>query len=87
MMILGVTQPDYTALRSALQGRFGNAGWVRIEDILEFVRSDQTMFHDGHVKKPVLKPMEQEGRIEVNLDRKRRRSTYPPGCRIRFHQV
>lgn len=85
MVMLGVTEPDYTALRSALLGRFGDTRWVRIEDILEFVRSDETMFHDGQVKKPVLKPMEQEGHIEVNHHRQRRRFTYPAGCRIRFH--
>lgn len=84
MVLLGVAQPDPESLGNALQDRFGDAGWVTIEDILDFVRSDQTVFHDSQVKKPVLKPMEQAGRIDVDETTRKKRGSYPKGCRINF---
>lgn len=84
MVLLGMAQPDPESLGSALQHHFGDAGWVTIEDVMNFVRSDKTIFHDSQVKRPVLKPMERAGRIDVDEKTRRMRGSYPKGCRINF---
>ena len=73
--------PDYTPLRTALTNHFKN-GWRQISDVLDFVKSDKTIFHSSQVKIKVLRPMEDEGLIEVKS--RRRKGTYPDGCLIRF---
>ncbi len=84
---LGVA--DFEPLRRALQDRFCDKGWVSIEQLLEFVRSDRTIYHDGQVKgvraPGVLKPMEREGLLHVDPESRRKSFTYPPGCRLKFH--
>ena len=82
LVLLGVAQPNFDPLMDALQDRFCDAGWVTIEKVLEFVRSDETIFHDSQVKMPVLKPMEQAGRLQVKFRKKH--LTYPQGCQINF---
>ena len=83
-MVLFGNTPDIEPLRQALQDRFSDAGWVSIDDVLEFVRSDETIYHDTQVKTPALKPMEQQELLRVDEDTRLRRYTYPPGCRIKF---
>jgi three-Cys-motif partner protein len=83
-LTLGLDTTDYLALKTALQTRFRGEGWVSIEDVLEFVGSDQTDFHTGLAKKGVLVPMEDQGLIEVHLRAGRRRHTYPDRTRLRF---
>ena len=85
MVLLGLAQPDPEPLANASQDHFADDGWVTIGDVLDFVRSDQTIFHDSQVKKPVLKPMEQTGRLRVDGDTRNRRFTYPNGCLLWFH--
>lgn len=75
---------DYTRFRKPLQERFRNKGWVTIEDVEEFVGSDQTDFHTGQLKKPVLVPMEKEKLIEVDPKTRKKRHTYPAGTKLRF---
>lgn len=84
MVFLGLETPDFRPLQRQLQDRYGGRGWVTVRDVLQFVRSDQTIFHDTQVKKPVLKPMEQQGLVHVDESTRTRKWTYPPGCRIRF---
>ena len=86
LVMLGVAEPDFNVLADALYCRFAGEGWVTIKEVLDFVRSDKTMFHDNQVKKPVLKPMEKTGRIGVDRRTRQRRFTYPKGCRIQFLQ-
>lgn len=76
--------PDFVSLQEALREQFGKAGWVSIEEISEFVESDATSYHTGQLKSKALKPMEQAGQIEVDENTRRRRFTYPKGCRISF---
>ena len=54
-----------------------------MRDIVGFVQSDESIFHDGQVKKQ-LKPMEQEGRIKVDPATRNRALSYPDGCRVSF---
>lgn len=74
---------DHTPLRKLLRERFKGKGWVTIEEVLEFVGSDQTDSHTGQVKRPVLAPMEKEGLIEVDPKTRRKRG-YTDGTKLRF---
>ena len=84
LVLLDLDQPDFAPLQNALQDRFADAGWVSVEDVLEFVRSDQTIYHDGQVKTPALKPMEKRGLLRVDPDTRNGGGTYPKGCLIKF---
>jgi three-Cys-motif partner protein len=75
---------DYTFLRKALQERFKGKSWVSFEVVEEFVGSDQTDFHSGHLKTQALAPMEKEGLIEVDAKSRKKRFSFPPGTRLRF---
>ncbi len=87
-VLSGLAQPDFTPLRRALQRRFANRGWVAVKKVREFVSSDETIYHGGQVKgvrKPgVLKPMEQEGLLDVDPQTRKRRFTYPDRCLLKF---
>jgi three-Cys-motif partner protein len=83
-LVLGVDQPDLRPLRAALRERFGGLGWVAVEEVLDFVASDQTDFHTGQLKTDTLKPMEQSSELEVDPESRKKRRTYPPGTRLRF---
>lgn len=84
LVFLGVAQPNFDPLMDALQERFCDAGWVTIDEVLEYVRSDETIFHDNQVKRSVLRPMEQAERLEVKFRKKR--LSYPQGCQINFRR-
>jgi three-Cys-motif partner protein len=75
---------DYMPLRKLLQERFRGQGWITIEQVLEFVGSDQTDFHQGQVKRPVLVPMEKEKLIEVDPKGRKRKGSFADGTRLRF---
>jgi len=83
-LTLGLETVDYASLRKALQDRFRGEGFVTIERLAEFVGSDQTDFHTGQLKKPVLVPMETDKLIEVDPRTRKRRHTYPDGTKLRF---
>ena len=85
LVLFGLTQPDLQPLQDALLDHFGGQGWVTVHDVLEFVRSDETIYHDSQVKKPVLKPMEQQGLLHADGTTRTKRWTYPNGCRIKFN--
>ncbi len=84
-LVLG-EMPDLTPLQDILRNEFASKGWVRIEDITEFVQSDATDFHSGHLKVKTLKPMEKNGKIEVKSKSgtNRRKETFPDGTQLRF---
>lgn len=83
-LTLGVEDPNYDLLRQALCDRFAGDDWVSIEEVLEFVASDETDFHTGQVKTPVLKPMEEEGLLTVDEETRNYQGTYPDGTHIKF---
>ena len=83
MVLFGDT-PDTEPLRHALQDRFSDAGWVSIRNVLEFVRSDKTVYHDSQVKTLVLKPMEKQRLLCVDGSTRTKRYTYPNDCRVKF---
>ncbi|MDE0270118.1 MAG: three-Cys-motif partner protein TcmP [Gammaproteobacteria bacterium] len=56
---------DTEPLAKQLQDNFGNAP-TPIEDIEQFVMSDATVFHKGHLRQRTLAGLEKVGRISVN---------------------
>ena len=75
---------DFTILENALYEEFGYGKWVRIEDIQNFVMSDKTNFHSGHLKTKTLKPMESAGKLEVQPGSRNRKWAYTKGTVLRF---
>jgi len=73
--------PDLSPLRHALLNRF-RGQTVTIEEIERFVLVE-TNYLSTHIRSKTLKPMEQEGLIQVLTPRKRA-FTYPSGTKIRF---
>ena len=73
-------EPDYGILRASVVERFAGrrAGIAEIERFVTL----ETPFRKAHLRDGVLKPLEEEGLIEVT-DRKMRR-TYPGGSHITF---
>jgi len=76
--------PDFGVLKQSLIHYFRGKGWISIEEILEYVASDNTDFHSGQVKRPVLVPMEDVGEIQIRDGTRKRRRSFPDGTMIRF---
>ena len=85
MEFLDLLQPDFVPLQDALQDHFAGVGWVSIEDVREFVRSDRTIYHEGQLRKRALKPMEKTRLLRVKPGTRKKGFTYPDTCRIAFH--
>ena len=83
-LTLGESVVDFSLLEKALKEQFRSKGWERIETIEAFVKSDATEFHSSHLKVKTLKPMETNGKIEVQAGTRKRSGTYPNGTMIRF---
>lgn len=81
---LGLSNADFRPLREALTRQFRGLGWLEVGFIEQFVASDSTDYHTGHVRKQALESMEDARQIEVDPASRKRRRTYPKGCRIRF---
>ena len=79
-----LSAPDYGALQDALRREFCGKGWVSVASLEEFVGSDRTDFHCGHLKKNGLKPMEESGALEADNETRKKRYTYPEGTLVRF---
>lgn len=75
-------EPDFALFQKALVKQFEEAGWVSIEKIEYFVRSDATIYYEGQLRERALRPMEREQRIEVKSRKKS--LSYPSGCLINF---
>ena len=75
---------DFTILAKTLHDEFKSKGWVKINEVIDFVRSDATDFHSNHLKSNTLRPMEERGEIEVDLDSRKRKGRYPEGTMLRF---
>jgi three-Cys-motif partner protein len=86
-LTLSLDNPDYGPLKQALRDKFTGKGWMPIEQVTEFVRSDQTDYHSGQLKRNALVPLEHEGVVEVEERTRKRKGTFPPGCVVRFNDV
>jgi three-Cys-motif partner protein len=83
-LTLGLESVDFKPLKDALRGEFKGKGWVPIQRVIEFVGSDKTDYHTGHVKRGALVPMEVAGEIEVDETTRKRKRSYPAGTKLRF---
>ena len=73
-------EPDYRQLQNLIIAHFSRTT-TTIEAIEDFVIVE-TAFLTTHVRKPILVPLEDTGKIEVS--NRMRRHTYPAGTGIRF---
>lgn len=78
---LGI-ETDTEPLKQDLINRFKDRGWISIEQLESFVKSDATPFHSGHLKQKTLQPMEREGLIRVQ--RPPGQGGFRPGTKIKF---
>ena len=81
-LTLGPSIVDFSPLELALLERFRGKGWQSIEEVENFVMSDATDFHSGHLKRKTLRPMERAGKIEV--ERPPGRRGFTSGTRVLF---
>ena len=75
---------DFATFGESLFNEFGSHGWITIEEVTRFTKSDRTGFHSGHLKMKTLSPMERAGAIEVEPNSRKGKRGYPPGTRLRF---
>lgn len=81
--VLFELEPDLDPLRKALRKRFGSEPFT-IEEAETFALVD-TPYLPQHLKKPILKPLETKGKLEIVSSKDgRRRGTYPPRTVMRF---
>lgn len=83
-LTLSLEFSDFTPLIIALQRKFQRQGWVRIQSVLDFVRSDETDFHSSQLKKNALRTMEENGLIKVKENTRKKKKCYPDGTLLRF---
>lgn len=83
-LTLGTELVDFSLLENDLGDQFASKGWQKIEVVEDFVKSDATDFHSGHLKRNTLRPMEIAGKIEVKPGTRNRARTYPKGTELRF---
>ncbi|MDA1090312.1 MAG: three-Cys-motif partner protein TcmP [Proteobacteria bacterium] len=77
-------EPDFDPLKRQLHERFGNGEWYQVEQFETFMKSDATDYHSGQLRKGALVPLEVGGFIEVDPTTRKRKNTYPKGCKLRF---
>jgi three-Cys-motif partner protein len=83
-LVLFEPEPDIRPLRDAIIERFSGMDSFSIEDVLRFVLVE-TPFLPRHVKKQILKPLEDAGDLEaVDPPLGRRKGTYRGGTRLRL---
>jgi hypothetical protein len=84
--VLFEPEPNYDLLKKALIAKFKGKK-VHISEIEDFVLMETPFMSDGHLKKPVLQPLEDEGLIKiypVPSSASRRKHTYK-NCKIEFY--
>ena len=85
-LTLGVDLVDFDILEKALHERFGPKGWVKVDEVEDFVKSDATEFHSSHLRIKTLKPMESRGAVEVKPGTRKKAGSYPSGTVLRLVQ-
>lgn len=85
-LTLGIEPTDFEPLSKALLDEYSYGEWVTIDEVEEFVMSDKTDYHTGHLKRQTLLPMERANILKVDSDVPRSRGNYPPGTRLLFQR-
>ena len=81
--VLFSPEVDTSLLATQLQEKFGDAP-TAVETIEQFVMSDETVFHTGHLRQKTLQPLEKQGRIVVNRPSGGRGFSKGRGITVRF---
>ncbi len=81
-LTMNLTAASFALLRQHVLTEFRGKGWISIDDVLDFVSSDRTPFHTGHLRKCGLVPLEDSGQLLVDPATRRRKHTFPPGTRL-----
>ena len=80
---LGSEIVDFSPLKVSLLSQFGLNKWVGIDSLEQFMRSDKTLFHDGHLRR-TLTELEKEGKLAVKDGTRRTNRGYPKGTMLKF---
>jgi len=82
-LTLGIENPNFEPLKEFIIKQLRGKGWIRIEEIHDFVSSDATDYHSGQYKN-VMKELERNKQIEVDENTRRRRFRYPEGTKLKI---
>ena len=74
---------DFSELDKTLVGEFGMNEPVKIETIEQYMSSDKTLFHSGHLKGR-LADMERDSKVIVDESPRKKRFGFPSGTVLRF---
>ena len=83
-LVLAGAAADLTPVRKQLVEFFGTERWIAMADLVNYMKSDRTMFHSGHLKNDTLRPMEIAGQLVVRSNTYRRRGYFPDDAEIKF---
>lgn len=75
-------KPNFSILKNMIIKEYAGK-LVSIEELELFV-STKTFFKKSHFKTSILKPLEKDGKINVEYDGKRNVGQYPPNTKIKF---
>jgi len=82
-LTLGIENPNFEPLKESIINEFRRKGWIRIEELHDFVSSDATDYHSGQYKN-VLRELERNEQIEVDENTRRRKFSYPEGTKLKI---
>jgi hypothetical protein len=82
-MALQIDDVDLKPLQRQIADAFRNAGWISVDQLQEWARTDATTYYSGQVKR-VLREMEDAESIEVNETTRKRARTHPSGTLLRI---
>ncbi len=83
-LTFGASVIDFNILQTELTDAFGFGNWATIESVMDFMKSDKTVFTSSHLKTQTLRPMEGKGELEVRAGSRKKSGTYPKGTVLRF---
>ena len=77
-------QPNFQPLQDLLVSLYKPKGWVQVDEIESFLKTDETIYHSGQLRTHALRPMEKNDRLEVRESTRKRKGSHPPGTVLRF---
>lgn len=75
--------PNYARLEQLILSQFSGKKNIRIEEIENFVVIE-TEFRETHIKRQILKPLEEQNKIMVVRSKRKRKGSFPEGTLIDF---
>ena len=80
---LGDNMVDFDRLKNELVDEFGKNRNVGIESVINFLKTDRTLFHTGH-RTRTLSEMERDGALRIVESPRKRSGGYPAGTILMF---